>query len=61
VKDRTENSRAGKPNIIVFVKLISLCSRGKRNANTRKAEGIIPEVAKPILPQNNFKGFSLRK
>jgi len=47
---------AGRLNNINLIKLIVLCSRGKRIANIRNAAGIIPDVAKPILPQNNSEG-----
>ena len=54
--DKPKNMSAGRLNNINLIKRIVLCSRGKRIANIRNAAGIIPDVAKPILPQNNSEG-----
>jgi hypothetical protein len=61
VNDKLENNTVGKPNKISLLELILLCSRGKSSANIRKAAGIIPDVAKPILPQNNLRALSFKK
>jgi len=61
VNDKPESITAGKGNRISLLNLILLCSLGKSRAKIRNAVGIIADVAKLILPQNNIEGEPFEK
>ena len=42
-----------------LVELKRLCSEGNSKVKQKNAAGVIPDVAKPILPQKSMEGVSM--
>ena len=61
MNDKPKNNNEGKLKENSLVELEPLCSLGKSKVKHRNAAGIIPDVAKLILPQNNIQKGSVKK
>ena len=55
VKDSPTKIRHGNIKENNLKELSFLCSVGKSNVKQRKEAGVIPDVAKPILPQKSME------
>ena len=60
VNDRTKMIKEGKPMESNLTELKPLCSLGKSKEKFKNAAGIIPDVAKLILPQKIFQEGSVK-
>ena len=61
VNDNPKKNIEGNPNNNSFVELTFLLSSGKIKLKQRNAAGVIPDVAKLILPQNNIEEDPIKK
>jgi hypothetical protein len=60
LNDDTKKNTEGNANNNSFVEFNPFLSSGNNKVKNRKAVGMIPAVAKLILPQNNNQGVSFK-